>query len=291
MNATSPAERRTLMSYSPFLPARLRRAPAYSLLLLLLAACVERADRAAPPSDVVGIDVATGERRLVHAVGADTLSDAVAITRVVPEPDGDAVAIVFADASRRVSAGLALVDPPRGVRLVWPDSVGAVWWSGPHRLAFQSATGTRGVHAVVDVHADTLRHVEAAHDTASPAPRSAEPAGARARATAYIDSLRVQPEGTPERGALRYTVTRVVPAPGDSLVAFYVVARGDGEGERLNPAWYVLDVASGHVASVDSITGPARTLPEEGAAWTQAGRFIYAKGASLAEARITRRRQ
>ena len=98
----------------------------FSAALLLAAACSQGAERRAPAPDAVAIEVATGERGSVHVVGADTLSDSLAITRVIPEPDGDAVAFAFADATRRVAAGLALIDPQSGVRLVWAESVGAV---------------------------------------------------------------------------------------------------------------------------------------------------------------------
>jgi hypothetical protein len=267
------------------------------LLSLLATACTATGERRTAGAEGGALDVATAERGSIRVMGtdtlADTLSDSATVTRVIPEPDGEAVAFIFTAPARRVTAGLALIDRARArAQLVWPDSVSSAWWSGPHRLAFQSATGDRGVRAVVDVHASVLQPVDAAQDTAPRATPSAGAAiaAAEVRATAYIDSLRVQPDGVPQSGSLRYTVTRIVPAPSDSLAAFYVIARGPAGGERLNPAWYALDLRSNRIAPIDSITGPARALPGGAGAWADSARFVYAKGPALIEARVTRRR-
>lgn len=224
----------------------------------------------------------------IRTIGADTLSDSARVLRLIPEPDGRSMAVLFADPARGVSAGLALLEPERQrTLLVWPDSVGAVWWSGEHRLAFESRTGTAGVHAIVDVHADSLEHLEAAHDTTPPSavPTSGDLDAARARATAYIDSIRGQPEGVPQQGQLRYMVTVVEPSPRDSVAAFYVAARGRGD-DRVNPAWYLLHLPSGRIAPIDSVTGPASALPADAAAWTRDGGLLYAKGSAVHRARV-----
>lgn len=154
----------------------------------------------------------------------------------------------------------------------------------------------------MDVHAETLRHLEDAH-AAAPAAAASGPgaaaaaleSAARAQATRYIDSLRVQPAGVPADGStLRYTVTAVLPSPSpaDSLAAFHVVARGAPAGERLNPAWYLLDLRGGGVAPLDSITGATGAtdaLPDRSAAWIDGARFVYAKGLVLYEGRVRRR--
>jgi hypothetical protein len=224
----------------------------------------------------------------IRYVGSDSLSDSAFIVRLVPEPDGRSVAVIFADPALGISSGLALLEPelPR-VRLVWPDSVGALWWPGEHRLAFQSRTGTPGVRAVVDVHADTLERLETTTDSVPAAatefPMQSE---ARARANAYIDSVRGQPAGVPQDGQLRYTVTTLTPATADSVVAFYVTARGGGD-DAFNPTWYLLHMPSGRVAPVDSVTGPAGALTADAAAWS-GERFIYARGDALYSARVAR---
>ena len=265
----------------------LRHAAFVMVALAAVAGCREGGEKiqADPPSPsfFIALDSLTS----VRYIGADSLSDSAAVRRLIPEPDGRSIAVVFADPALDIESGLLLLEPDRQlVRLVWPDSVGAVWWSGEHRLAFQSSTGTTGVRAIVDVHADSLEHLEVTEDSAAASgiPHPAAADDARARATAYIDSIRGQPGGVPQDGSLRYTVTELSPAPGDSLIAFYVTARGSAN-DALNPTWYMLHVRSGRVAPVDSVTGPATALRSDAAAWS-GDRFIFARGDVLYEARI-----
>ena len=257
-------------------------------LLALAGACEQAPEKVQLESNAESFFVEQDSLASVRRVGRDSLSDSAYVVRLIPEPDGQTVAIVFADPARGISAGLALLDPgSQRVELVWPDSVGEVWWAAEHRLAFQSS-GATGVHAIVDVHADSLDHLESAHDTVPPAP-SEDPQwenDARARATAYIDSIRGQPEGVPQQGQLRYTVTSFAPAPSDSLVAFYVTARSTS-GDRLNPSWYLLHLRSGTIAPVDSLTGRADALLPGAAAWSEDGQFIYARGPVLYTARVS----
>jgi hypothetical protein len=161
-----------------------------------------------------------------------------------------------------------------------------VWWVDDHHLAFQSRTGGTGVRAVVDVHADTLEHIETGEDTVPPgATEFAEESEARARATAYIDSVRRQPGGVPQEGTLRYTVRTIAPSEVDSMVAFYVTARGT-EGDAFNPTWYLLHLPSGRVAPIDSVTGPSGALTADAAALS-GDRFIYARGEVLYSAQLS----
>lgn len=265
------------------------RTLAVALALSAAAGCAnDDASKVQVDADVASFFVEHDSIASIRSVSQDTLSDSARVLRLVPEPDGRSTAVLFADPALGISSGLALLEPDRGrTLLVWPDSVGSVWWSGDHRLAFESLTGTAGVHAVVDVHADSLEHLEAAHDTAPPvAIPAANMDAARARATAYIDSVRSQPEGKPQQGQLAYTVTAVEPSPRDSIVAFYVTARGRGD-DRLNPAWYLLHLPSGRIAPIDSVTGSAHALPAEAAAWTSDGLLLYAKGSALHRARVS----
>jgi hypothetical protein len=151
----------------------------------------------------------------------------------------------------------------------------------------------------VDVHAATLARLESARDSAFAPPATAvsrtdtagDGGGARVRATRYIDSLRLQPEGVPTEGRLRYEVVRILRAPADSLAVFHVVARDRADpprSRRANPAWYALDLRTGAVTPIDSITGDATPLPDAAGAWTEGRRFVYAKGLVLYEARVVR---
>ena len=257
-------------------------------LLMLAGACEQAPEKVQLESNAESFFIEQDSLASIRHIGRDSLSDSAYVVRLVPEPDGQTVAIVFADPAQGISAGLALLEPAsQRVELVWPDSVGEVWWGADHRLVFQS-TGTMGVHAIVDVHADSLEHLEAAHDTVPPGglgDRRWEN-DARARATAYIDSIRGQPEGVPQQGQLRYTVTSFTPAPADSLVAFYVTARSTS-GDRLNPSWYLLHLRSGTIAPVDSLIGRADALLPGAAAWNESGQFIYARGPVLYTARVS----
>ncbi|HSJ64579.1 MAG TPA: hypothetical protein VK922_11860 [Gemmatimonadaceae bacterium] len=254
--------------------------------LAMLAACGDDAEKIDAERPAISFFVERDSLATIRYVGSDSLSDSAYVRRLVPEPDSRSIAVIFADPGIGIASGLALLEPERQrVRLVWPDSVGTVWWSGDHRLAFESHTGATHVRAVVDVHADSLEQLRISADslpTAGQAPPADD--AVRARATAYIDSVRGQPGGVPQDGSLRYTVTALSTAPSDSLVAFYVSARAQRE-EALNPTWYILHVPSGRIAPVDSVIGRAEALRADAAAWS-GDRFVFARGDVLYEARI-----
>ncbi len=280
-----------------FLPttALMTRAfPAISFLLLFMA-CQRADDRPANQASATRASLSiTSERRgNLQIVGADTLSESARVIALFPEPDGAGIAYTFADSAGNVSSALGLLDSGKeSAQLIWPDSVVNVDWPGAHKLTWTASSTRGGVHAVVDVHSAELGHIEEEH----PIPRASVPSdnteaaesSARSRATAYIDSLRLQPTGVPSQGTLRYTVTRLMRAPSDSLVAFYVIARASEGSVRLNPAWYALDLRTGTVAPVDSLTGKANALPESAAAWVGNDRFVYVKGLILHEAKVRR---
>ncbi len=260
-------------------------------LLALLAtgvACQDSPDARPVSAPTVALTAHATQRASFQVVGADTLSDSTRITRIIPEPDGDGVILQFADPARRVVAGLAIVDRKMAQpQLLWPDSVTAVWWTGPHMLAFTTATGA-GVRLVVDVHAATLKIADTTTaGVARPPDVQAADESVSQRATAYIDSLHLQPGGASQPGALKYSVTRLVPSPDGTMVAFYSVAR-DPSGALTNPSWFVLDRSSGTVAPLDRITGAATELQAEAGDWSGNTSFIYAKGRSVWEAEIQR---
>ena len=251
-----------------------------------------KVDTAAPRA--VLTDVSTRERGRLSEIGGDTLSDSARVLRVLPEPDGSSVAYLFADPMRAVSAGLAIMqEGATRAQLVWPDSVTTVRWTGPGTLAFTTSSGTGANERVVlDVHAESIS-VSAVVDSsrrpaAAPAAPRADDAAVRARATRYIDSLHVQPQGQPQNSALRYRVLSVLASPDGELAVFYVAA-DDGTGTRVNPAWYAIDPRQGRVFRLDQVVGPAAEMPEEGAGWTETGRFLYAKGLALWEGQFSRR--
>jgi hypothetical protein len=250
----------------------------------LLGAC-SRDDAARSERRDATLSITASQRADIRVIGQDTLSDSARIVRLVPEPDGDAVAIIFADPSRPVTAGLALIDRARPTaQLLWPDSVTNVWWSAPHRVAFSTRTG-KGVRAVVDVHKAALEVIELSDTAPRPGP-VARNADALLRATAYIDSVHVQPTGRPQRSALKYSVDRIIPSPDGGLAAVYVIAR-DSSGSPMNPAWYVMDLPSGFMVGIDQITGAASELPPETGGWGSNGHFFFAKGRSVWESDIT----
>lgn len=296
----------------PTRPSRVRcrqRSPVTPWLAALLAGagCVGEgaSDAAAPTTRLV---VRTAERADARALGADTLTDSARLLRLFPEADGDAVVFTFADPVRRVTSGLGItqrrVPAPA---LLWPDSVTQVWWSGPHALAFNTGGGA-AVHAVVDIHAE---RATVADGPAGPPPATAPAAdsAARRRASTYVDSLRGQPGGRPERSALVYGVRGMRVAPGGGgLAAFYVTAVDSGRpqvtatdgGQRqipasdggrqgqVNPGWYAIDMRSGAVTPIDEVVGPAAEMPESAAGWTADGRFVYAKRLAIWEADVRR---
>ena len=278
-----------------YVPASLIR-PLLTISLFFLSAACERADdrpvnQAQAPRSALSI---TTERRgNLQIVGADTISESARVLALFPEPDGAAIAFTFADSANSVSSALGLLDSGKeSAQLIWPDSVANVDWPATHKLSWTASNSRGGVHAIVDVHNAELGHIEDEHPvraaTVRPGNPEATDAAARARATAYIDSLRLQPTGVPSQGTLRYTVAGLVHAPSDSLVAFYVIARSSEGSERMNPSWYALDLRTGRVAPVDSLTGRANALAETAAAWIGTDRFVYVKGLTLHEAVVRR---
>lgn len=249
-------------------------------------------DRPAQASSAA-LRISTERRGNLQIVGADTLSESARVLALFPEPDGAAIAFTFADSASNVSSALGLLDSGKeNAQLIWPDSVSNVEWPTAHKLSWTASSTQGGVHAIGDVHNAELGHMEEEHPIRTvKVPRGsaeAADASARARATAYIDSLRLQPTGVPSQGTLRYTVTHLMHAPSDSLVAFYVIARSGEGSERMNPTWYALDLRTGLVAPVDSLTGGANALAETAAAWIDNDRFVYVKGLTLHEAKVRR---
>ena len=228
----------------------------------------------------------------VGAIGVDTVSDSASISHIKPEPDGESVAFIFADPAKGATRALGIVQAsgPKTSHLVWPDSVMSVWWSGPHELRFTAGTG-QGVYAVVDAHAATLEALAITDSTSTTrgpaAPASQARAQALARLQSFIDSVRVQPEGTPQRSTLRYRADTVIIAAGDTLAAAHVSA--DANGSSVNPAWYLVHIQSGSVQPVDSLVGRSIGLPRSGGGWDNNGRFYYAKERSIWRARVTAR--
>ncbi len=260
-------------------------------LTLATAACTRDDTAEQPQAGRGAFSLSTERRAELGAIGGDTLSEPARFLALLPEADGDAIVFTFADSARRVTSGLGIIDRRlSSAQLLWPDSVTRAWWIGPHSLAFATHTGT-GVRVVVDVHAAALEVVTRGADsgvTAS-APRVAgDTIEARARATRYLDSLRLQPGGQADRSQLRYQVISLRTAPGGQMGAFYTSA-SDSAGARTNPAWYFIDYQSGQVLPIDEVTGPISELPESAAAWSDNGRFIYVKGRQIHEAQVTER--
>jgi hypothetical protein len=243
-------------------------------------------DAATPASTALHVNAT--QRNGFQIVGSDTLSDSARVLQIHPEQDGDALVTLFTDPGRRVSAGLAIVDRKMAApQLVWPDSVTAVWWVGPHTLAFTTSTGT-GIRLVVDVHAPELRVADTAvANSPRPATEPAADSAMMQRARTYTDSVRGQVGGTPQASALAYTVTRLIQSRDGRLGAFHTTARGTG-GALTNPAWYAIDRESGAVTPIDQVTGPATELPASSGQWSESGSFFYAKGRALWEAEVSR---
>ena len=252
------------------------------------AACTDAPESRSPTSSPTVLEVHATQRASFEIVGADTLSDSARIIRIVPEQDGDGVITLFADPARRVSSGLAIVDRRMAhPQLVWPDSVTSVWWTGPHTLAFTTTTG-QGIRLVVDVHAATLKIADTTgRGLQSPPTAAVADSSVIGRSRAFIDSIHVQPAGTPQGSALTYSVTRVVPSPDGSLAAFHAAARGPAE-TMTNPGWFILDRSSGVVAPVEQVTGPLSELPSEAGEWGGNGSFLYAKGRAVWNAEVGR---
>jgi hypothetical protein len=278
---------------APFRSRHRRASPVHALaagaaLAASLAACDSAPERE-PTPESPAFAAPVRARSTVRALADDTLSDAARVVRLLPEPDGRTVAVLFADSVSGVTAGLALNE--LGVdrmQLLWPDSVTNAWWSGPHAIAFTTRTG-RGVRAIVDVHAESLTVLERLDSGAVVPPVApAEDSEARARATTYVDSVFSQADGRATRGELTYSVAHLVPQKRGDLVAVYVAATAR-DGRRSNPSWYLLDRRTDQVTRVDAVVGPLEQLPAEGAGWTEAGDFLYAKGLTIWSAEPTRR--
>jgi hypothetical protein len=146
----------------------------------------------------------------------------------------------------------------------------------------------------VDIHAERATVTDSATRRPVPETRAAGSAPME-RASAYIDSLRTQPGGRPERSALLYRVRTILMAPEGDLAAFYVTAADSGQRRRasadsaagqVNPGWYALDVRSWAVAPIDEVVGPAAEMPASAAGWTADGRFVYAKRLAIWEAEV-----
>ncbi|MGQ0712612.1 MAG: hypothetical protein ACT4PJ_02650 [Gemmatimonadaceae bacterium] len=220
---------------------------------------------------------------MVSSIGADTLSDSARIIRLAPEPDGQSVAFTFADPAKGITRGLGIgqASSSQASQLAWPDSVTAFWWSAPHELSFIAGTG-QGVLVVVDVHAAQLEALRMAKGRQRPQPSGGPDAArgdAESRARMYIDSLRVQPEGNPQRSALRYQPDTVILAAGDTLAAVHVTASANGG--QVNPAWYLLHIPSRRIQPIDSLVGQSAGLPPTAGQWDARGVFYYAKERSI----------
>ena len=242
------------------------------------------------PSRASAFSVAIEPFATVTIIGPDTLTDSARILELHPEPDGGSIAFRFADPVKHIASALGIVQASgaRQAQLVWPDSVLSVWWGNPHELGFIAGTGT-GVRVVVDVHATQLEAIEASQAKPRPAaalqtPASRSAAAAVKRAQAFIDSVRVQPEGTPQHSALHYQADTATIAPDTVLAAVHVSAR-DHQGTTSNPSWYLVHIPSGHVRPVDSLTGSSPGLAATGGKWSSDGVFYYAKERSILRAR------
>lgn len=262
--------------------------PVLFLALVGLNACQDSPDAESSSVPTVALTAHATQRAAFQTVGADTLSDSSRLTRILPEPDGDGLIVQFADPARRVSSGLAIIDRKMSQpQLLWPDSVTAVWWTGPHMLAFTTTTG-HGIRLVADVHAATLRIADTTTvGIGKPPEARIADQSVTARATAYIDSLHPGAAGTAQAGSLEYSVTRVVPSPDGTLAAFHSAAR-DPSGALTNPGWFVVDRTSGTVALLDRITGAGAELRAETGEWSSNTSFLYAKGRSVWEAEVQR---
>ena len=266
------------------MPHRPRPIVGAALAVLVGSACVESEPRDPVRADSAALRFDTIPRGALDRVGDDSLLQSVRITALFPEPDGEAIPVLFADTGRRVTAGLAILDKRANTpQLLWPDSVTRVWWSGDHTLTFTTATG-RGAYVIVDVHAASIDSLAIAPPTPAPVPDSVASVNV-GRAQRYIDSVRTQPAGVAERGSLAYTVTHWIADPEQGHAAFHVTAR-DSAGRAVNPAWYITDLRTGAVMLVDEVLGAAEELPAAAGGWTRDRRFIFAKGRSVYEVRV-----
>jgi hypothetical protein len=130
--------------------------------------------------------VATERRTMVATIGSDSLGQGARLTRLVAEPDGEAIVFVFADSTRRIGAGLGIADRRSGsTQLLWPDSVTGAWWTDAHTLAF-SAGKAPALRVIVDVHARELEVVQRGVGAPpAPVPAGGDSVEIIARATRY----------------------------------------------------------------------------------------------------------
>lgn len=254
--------------------------------LLIVIACAPE-DRAVPQRDVA-FSAAVEPIATVTSIGMDTLSDSARIHALAPEPDGSSIAFLFGDPAKGVSRGLGLVQiggTSTTPLLAWPDSVSQVWWSGPHQLSFTAGTG-QGVHVIVDAHAPALEAILAGSRRADSIPTRTDPdlrIDARRRIQQFVDSVRVQPEGSPQGSALRYEADTVLLAPVDSVAAVHVSA-GRGARGVMNPMWYLMHLPSGGVRAIDSLVGESTGLSADAGIWGADGRFYFARERSIQRA-------
>jgi len=254
---------------------------------LLFVSCINKQDDTRSPTTSM-LTAATHPLAIVSSVGIDTLTDSASIHQLRPEPDGSSVAFIFADPGKGITGGLGLIQTSggSGAQLAWPDSVTSFWWSGPHQLSFRAGTG-RGVRVVVDAHASQLQALDVTGRQGSElsplAPADSTSNAVLARAQAYIDSIRVQPEGAPQQSVLRYEVDSIIIAPSDTFAAAHVLA-SDVQGTKVNPTWYLVHLPSGRMQAIDSLTGRSRGLPSTAGGWTTNGVFYYAKEKTIWQA-------
>ena len=245
---------------------------------MLILAALSCTSKESPSANTGPLTATVSTLDSAATLGANPLGDSARILSVVPEEDGEAIAVVLSDPAQQVSAALLLAERRRGgMHLVWPDSVDVAWWPATHQLAFRTATG-RGSRVVVDVHSATLEAIEREiPDVAIPG----TPSSLDGRAGAIVDSLLNGP--TTAGAGLRFQALSAVPSR-SGLVAVYA-ATTDASGRRWNPRWVITDSAYRNAVSIDSITGPAAELPATGG-WIRGNRFVYAKGRTILEAAV-----
>lgn len=257
----------------------------YSTLLIAVACAPE--EREVPQREIT-FTAAVEPIATVTSIGLDTLSDSARIHALAPEPDGSSIAFLFADPAKGVSRGLGVVQiggASATPQLAWPDSVSRVWWSGPHQLSFTAGTG-QGVRVIVDAHAPALEAMLSSGSGTDAPPARADAnlqIDARRRIQQFIDSVRVQPEGSPQASALRYEADTVLLAPTDSIAAVHVSA-GRGVRGVMNPMWYLMHLPGGGVQAIDSLVGESTGLSADAGVWGPDGRFYYARERSIRRA-------
>lgn len=262
----------------PSFAPRSRRTHRALILTVGLGATLACVTKEQPPADTGPLTAKVSVLDSVTTLGTNPLGDSARILSVIPESDGEAIALILSDPAQGVSAALMLAERRRGgVHLVWPDSVDVAWWPASHQLAFRTATG-HGSRVVVDVHAAALEAIEPEiPDVAIPG----APSTVDSRAGALIDSvLNARATGGAD---LRFRALSVV-SGSSGFVAVYA-ATTDAGGRQWNPRWVIADSSYRHAVPIDSITGPVTELPAV-AGWTGGNRFLYAKGRMILEATV-----